>query len=349
MRDRKKGVKSVILSAMFLLLLIVVTYYLLFKRFDIKEILAIIGDADMLYIAIGFAMIFIYLACYCFFTKTLLASRGYFIGIYRGFVYAAADFYFSAVTPSATGGQPFVIYYMNKDGVPVSEGFLSTFLHTTVYKIVLLTLNLFSVVIFWNVWSDSGWAFIALWFLGLVITLGIILLTLLSVLKRDAVFRFGNAIIKFLGNFNIIKDTVKVSEKFAETVDDYQLAAKELKGKRKLLFKLFVIVFIQRLAYFSVAFIIYCSLGNTGYGYFYFLAIQAFIALAIDSLPLPGGMGANELAIIMMYKATFGPERAAGAMLLIRFVNYYFGLILSSAVTISYHIYKSFKSKKVVK
>jgi len=50
-----------------------------------------------------------------------------------------------------------------------------------------------------------------------------------------------------------------------------------------------------------------------------------------------------------MYKSTFSPEKAAGAMLLIRFVNYYFGLLLSSVVTISYHIYNSFQSKKVVK
>jgi uncharacterized protein (TIRG00374 family) len=349
MNNQKKGAKSVILSAAFLVVLIALTYYLLFKRFDIKEIMGIIGDADLTYIVIGFAMIFVYLLCYCFFAKLLLTSRGYRVGIFQGFVYAATDFYFSAITPSASGGQPFVIYYMTKDGLPVSAGFLLTFLHTTVYKIVLLIINLFSIAFFWGVWSDSGWAFISLWFLGLALSLGVMVLTFLSMFKRKAAFRFGNGIIRFLVRIKIIKNTEKATESFTKSLDDYQLAAQELKGQWKLLAKLFSIVLVQRLAYFSVAFIIYCSLGNTGFSYFYFLAVQAFIALAVDSLPFPGGMGANEVAIIMMYKSTFGPEKAAGAMLLIRFVNYYFGLILSSFTTISNHIYHSFKSKKVVK
>ena len=36
-------------------------------------------------------------------------------------VYASSDLYFSAITPSATGGQPAAAYYMTKDGVPLSQ------------------------------------------------------------------------------------------------------------------------------------------------------------------------------------------------------------------------------------
>ena len=35
-----------------------------------------------------------------------------------GFVYASADIYFSAITPSATGGQPASAYFMIQDGIP---------------------------------------------------------------------------------------------------------------------------------------------------------------------------------------------------------------------------------------
>ena len=37
------------------------------------------------------------------------------------FAYACADFYVSSITPSATGGQPAVVYYMRKDGVSVAK------------------------------------------------------------------------------------------------------------------------------------------------------------------------------------------------------------------------------------
>lgn len=349
MKEKRSGIKSIIASVAILIILIAVTYWLLFSRFEIGELLEIINDAYLPFIAIGFGMIFIYLLCYCFFTKTLLKSRGYAVKTLSTFRYAAADFYYSAITPSASGGQPFVIYYMNKDGLPVSEGFLSTSLHTIVYKVALLTINLASLIIYPKVFINSGWAFICFWFLGLALSLGVILLTLLSVIKRDAVVKFGTGVIRLLGKIKIIKDVPKNTEKFASSVDDYQNAVKELTGKKKLLVRLFAIVSVQRLAYFSVAFIVYRSLGNTGQSYLFFVAIQAFIALSVDSLPFPGGMGANELAMILMYKPAFGPEKAAGAMLIIRFITYYFGLIVTSGTTIIYHIYNSFKRKKVVK
>ncbi len=348
-RNQKKGIRSIAFSVAFLLTLVILTYYLLFRKFDIHEIFSVIGESNGLYIILGFAMIFIYLLCYALFAKTFLASRGYRFGIFRGFVYAATDFYFSAITPSATGGQPMVIYYMSKDGVPVSEGFLSTFLHTITFQVVLLLLNLFSLCLYWKIWADSGWLFITLWFIGLFLTLGVITLTLLSMFKRDAARKIGNGFIKFLGRLRLLRHPEKTKEKFSSSLDDYQRAAQELLNQKKLYIKLFGVVFAQRIAYFSVAFIIYCSLGNAGYGYFYFLAVQVFIALAVDSLPFPGGMGANEAAIITMYTSVFGAEKAAGAMILIRFVNYYSGLIIASVVTISNHLYHSFINKRVVK
>lgn len=349
MNNKKKGIKSVALSVVFLIALIVLTYCLLFKKFDFSKILGIIYQSNHLYIIAGFAMIFIYLFCYAYFARTFLASRGHRFGIFRGFVYAATDFYFSAITPSAAGGQPMVIYYMSKDGIPAPEGFLTTFLHTLTFQSVLLILNIFSLCMFWKVWASSGWLFISLWFLGLFLTLGVISLTLISMFSHDAANRLGGKIIRILGKLHLIRDPQKLCDKFNCSLSEYQLAAKELKTQKRLYAKLFAAVLIQRLAYFSVAFIVYFSFGNAGRGYLYFLAVQVFIALAVDSLPFPGGMGANELAIIKMYETAFGSEKATGAMILIRFVNYYSGLIIASVVTILNHLYHSFIRKRAAK
>ena len=49
----------------------------------------------------------------------LLRGFGYRRSPLHGLSYTAADLYFSAITPSATGGQPAAAYFMAKDGVPV--------------------------------------------------------------------------------------------------------------------------------------------------------------------------------------------------------------------------------------
>ena len=56
-------------------------------------------------------------------------AMGYKTGFKGGFVYSAADIYVSAITPSATGGQPASAYFMIKDGLPgtvVTAALIST-------------------------------------------------------------------------------------------------------------------------------------------------------------------------------------------------------------------------------
>ena len=332
MKEKKKGTRSIILSALLFFVLFAVTYYILYKNFEIKNIVNIISEANINYLYIALSMVFVYLLCYGLFAKNLLKVRGCNISLYKGFVYACIDFYFCGITPSATGGQPIVIYYMNKDGIPASAGTLSTFVHTCVYKSVLLILNIVCLIIFAPEWYGAGPVFIVLWIIGFLVCSFVIAVGLLSMFKRDLTYNFCKRIIGIGAKLRLIKNPEKRLESFNRSLDDYQQTAKDLKGRTALIVKLFAIVFVQRTALFSIAFIVYKSLGNAGYGFMYFLAVQVFIALAVDSLPLPGGIGANEAAIIMMYTSTFGEDKAASAMLLIRFFNCYIALLISFIV-----------------
>ena len=49
--------------------------------------------------------------------RVLVRHMGYPAKRSHGFVYSAADVYFSAITPSASGGQPASAYFMLKDGI----------------------------------------------------------------------------------------------------------------------------------------------------------------------------------------------------------------------------------------
>jgi hypothetical protein len=58
----------------------------------------------------------------------------------------AIEFYFSCITPSASGGEPMQIYYMAKDGIEPSRGTSAKILITVFYKGVLLLLGLFVMI-----------------------------------------------------------------------------------------------------------------------------------------------------------------------------------------------------------
>ena len=55
--------------------------------------------------------------------------------------YSFIGYFFSAITPSASGGQPVEIYYMNRDGIPVSTSTPMLMVTTILYKIVLVALG----------------------------------------------------------------------------------------------------------------------------------------------------------------------------------------------------------------
>lgn len=51
-------------------------------------------------------------------------------------------FFYSCITPSASGGQPAQIYYMSKDGLDVSVSTLVLMIVTITYKAVLVLVGL---------------------------------------------------------------------------------------------------------------------------------------------------------------------------------------------------------------
>lgn len=348
MKKSKKRLTSILLGGVLFIVLFVVTYVIIFDKFSVNDISEIIKTADLRYLLIACTMIFIYLFAYGYFAKTVVGVKGCKVSILKSFVYACADFYYSAITPSATGGQPMVVYYMSFDNIPAAAGTFSTVIHTAVYKLVLLVLNLFMLIFFFPVWIGGGWVFITVWCVSLLLDVLLVLGVLLSMLRNEWLLKFGKKIIAFLSKIHIMRKKEKKIEAFERFIAEYRLIAQELKGKKKLISKLIITVFIQRVSYFSVAFLVYLALGKSDYGYFYFLAVQCFIALGVDSLPLPGGMGANEAAMIMMYENTFGAEEAASAMLLIRLINFYFGLAVSAVVSMSVYLYRLLSRKRKV-
>lgn len=92
-------------------------------------------------------MIFIYIFFEGVAMKRIFKAMNIEVSSANNFVYSAIDYYFCAVTPSATGGQPMVAYYMAKDKISVTHSSLTLLINTALFKIVLLTLSIVAVFV----------------------------------------------------------------------------------------------------------------------------------------------------------------------------------------------------------
>ena len=80
--------------------------------------------------------------------RVLVRHMGYLAKRSHGFVYSAADVYFSAITPSASGGQPASAYFMLKDGIAGTAVMAALLLNLIMYTLAILTIGLVDILIF---------------------------------------------------------------------------------------------------------------------------------------------------------------------------------------------------------
>ena len=60
--------------------------------------------------------------------------------------YALIGFFFSGITPAASGGQPMQVYYMHKEGISVANSTLALLINLTSMQIVTISTALVSII-----------------------------------------------------------------------------------------------------------------------------------------------------------------------------------------------------------
>ncbi len=326
-----------ILSMMFFVILVGTTFYLLLKDCNFGDIADAVRGAEYSYLFLSVVMAIIYISgegqCLNIIVKSLKGKASKL----SCFTYGCIDFYFCAVTPSATGGQPVAAYYMAKDGVSVSTSTIALLLNTIQYKVVLLVLGIIVMVFkFGDLFGDFWFTFMFIFgVVANIITVGFCLTAVFSkALLNKIVYKSVN----FLVKIKIIRNRRKALLKYEHHFKDYACSAEYIKSNPAVNVKVFFVCLVQRLALFSIAYFIYRSFGSEGSSFFDLLAIQVAVAMAVDSLPLPGGVGAAEAFTLELFTTIYGVGKVATATLLTRGISYYFCLLVSGAFFVANHI-----------
>ena len=113
-------------------------------------------------------------------------------------------------------------------------------------------------------------------------------------------------------------------------MDQYRATAVYLKEHVKVLIEVFGITVFQRFALFAATWFVYRAFGLSGTSAVVIVILQGTIAVAVDMLPLPGGMGISE----QLFLRIFGSQLLLPGMILSRGLGYYTELFISAIFTI---------------
>ena len=332
----KKNKKN-IFQILFLILLCVGTFFLLFKDRELGGIWDSIQKANKLYLCAGVILVVFFVSgesTIIFYMMRSLKIHAPFIHCIK---YSFVGFFYSCITPSASGGQPAQIYYMSKENIDVSISTLVLMIVTIAYKFVLVVVGA-GVILFHHDLISTYMAKTKFFFyLGLLLNVGCIAFMMILVfmpgLTKKLMILGHNILVKF----HVMKHRESRLEKLSKAMDKYGKASDYFKSHKMVIINVLLLSILQRFILFFVTYLVYCSLGLRGANWTDIVLLQAVISVAVDMLPLPGGVGASETLFLSMFGPIFGSSIYSG-LLLSRGISYYALILISAAVTIYTHI-----------
>lgn len=336
--EKTNKIKKTVANLIIFILLITLTFSLIFKDQDIEQVLKIATSVKGQYIIIAILAMSIYVIAEAINIGRILKELGEKTKFISNIKYTLIGFFFSSITPAASGGQPMEIYYMHKDNISVAHSTLALLMHLWSFQIVSITMGIISAFLHFEV-LKSG--LIYLFVIGIMLNLIALVLLAIGIFSKKLSEILINIFVKILKFFKI-KNIEQKQEKIEKELSIYQESAKYIKEHKILMLKTILNTVVQLLFYYSVPFWIYKAYGFNSYNLWQILTLQAVLYATVSGIPSPGSVGVTEGGFLGIFKNAFPATIISSAMLLSRGINFYLLIIISSIVV----IISTFKKKK---
>lgn len=317
-----------ILSALFIVLSIAAVVCVAFGNPELSDAWDALRGLDARWI-IG---LFLCWAAYAFFdalgTWLCLKKQGFPLGLFKVLAITLIGFFYSNITPGASGGQPMQVNSLRKAGVPVGNG-------TTAITVRLVS-NQFMVSVLSLLFLLFNRDFVyrqlsgAIWFvrIGWVINFAVVPLVLLAAFRRSLVRRLASGLIGLLARLRIIRDRESAIQKTAEVLDTYHTAIHDLFRSPAQLILQCLCSALSMLALTGSIVFVYYAFGLSGTPWYHLLTLGLLLFVSASYTPLPGASGAQEGGFMYYFNGVFPGGTKGLALLIWRFFTYYLFLFV---------------------
>lgn len=334
MQTKKKAVwNAVLLFAVFAL-----TVYGVFHGEDMDALADAIRQADIRWLLPGVVLVLFFIWGESIIIWYMMRSFRIYLKKRICFLFSSVGFFFSCITPSATGGQPMQIYYMKKEKIPIPVSTVILMIVTITYKLVLVVIGLGSLFFARGFLHRYLECVLPVYYLG--IALNVFCVTFMTILVFHPLLaeRIILTGMDWMERLRFLKRVKKRRSKLLESMEVYRETAAYLKEHKRVIFHVILITFVQRIALFAVTWMVYRAFSMSGTVMWEVVMLQAVISVSVDMLPLPGGIGISETLFLKIFVPVFG-VLTLPAMVLSRGLGYYSQLLISAVFTAAAQIY----------
>lgn len=329
-----KKKSNIFKNLIFFILLIVLTFYIMLKDQDLPAIFRIITNAKLEFVFVGIVCMFLYLMCEAINMGRTLKALGEKSSFAKNLKYSLIGFFFSSITPAASGGQPMQVYYMYKDKVSVANSTLALLINLTSMQII--TINFALVSLCFN-YQYLNKILIIFFVIGISLNIGALILLIIGVFSKRLSRGLINFVIKILKIFKVRNIEAK-KEKLENELQKYHASAVYIKNNKRLIVRTLLTTLIQFTLYYSITYWTYRSLGLAKYSIIEIITMQSVLFATVSGIPSPGAVGVTEGAFMEIFRNVFPQAIINSAVLLNRGINFYLFVTISGIVVIVNHL-----------
>lgn len=323
MNNRKKVIQFIIFLAIMLL-----TFYAVFRKQELPEIWAAVTQMSWGYVVAALCLGLFFVSAEGIMIKYLFASMGETSNMRRCLLYSWVGFFYSGITPSATGGQPMQLYYMKKDGHKASDATVILMTMALVYKLVLVMAGIGILAAWYQPLKSFMKGYLLFYFVGILLNLGVVLIIIGVMLFPDILIKCASVFDKLMIWLHIWKENAKRQAQVQGFVENYRHAVAFMVEHKVQLAMIFIITVLQRASMLLLTYMVYCGFHLQGESMWKIMVLQAAVYITVDMLPIPGAQGITELVYKTVFSGIFTEFYLVPSMMVSRGMNFYIPLLV---------------------
>ncbi len=315
----------------FLLILIVLGIVLYFSLKDnYQEIVSTIKHMNYLWCLLAVMVLVVYRLCASLGHFLIIRANHSQVSYLRCFQINFMILFFHGITPFAGGGQPMEVYFLHKEGIPVTKGTNITLQNFIVYQMALILTGLFALVynrVYQLFPNDSLIKYLVV--LGFLINTAVLVVTfILSFGKKINRFITSKGI-HLLARVKIVKNEELAQEKCQGYLKSFHDNAVELNKNKRVVFFTVMINIIGLMVMYSMPYFILKGMG-VGVSILKVIVATSYVMVIGSFVPIPGGTGGIEYSFIFFFQYLISGSIVHAAMLVWRVISYYLGMVLGA-------------------
>lgn len=240
--------------------------------------------------------------------------------------------FFNAITPFASGGQPFQVYMLKKNGISITNSTNIIIQNFIVYQIPLVLLGLIAIIsnYFFHFFPESS-ILKHLVTLGFIINTSIVIGLFIIAFAKKVNKKIMKVIIQLLSKFHFVKDREAKTKEFEEYINNFHQGAKMLLKNKKQFVISCTYNLIALICLYLVPITLLFAMGDyKSVNIFTCIITSAYVMLIGSFVPIPGGTGGLEYGFLSFFGNFVKGSKLNAVMLLWRAITYYLGLIVGA-------------------